>query len=80
MGKEKSTGFTEDDQGVPWYEGRICVPEVKGLKDNIFREAQESPYSIHPGRNKMYHDLKATYLWYGMKRNVVEYVALCDAY
>jgi hypothetical protein len=27
----------------------------------------------------MYHDLKATYWWYRMKRNVVEYVALCEA-
>jgi hypothetical protein len=26
----------------------------------------------------MYHDLKATYWWYGMKRNIAEYVALCD--
>jgi hypothetical protein len=26
----------------------------------------------------MYHDLKATYWWYGMKRDVVKYVALCD--
>jgi hypothetical protein len=26
----------------------------------------------------MYHDLKATYWWYVMKRDVVEYVALCD--
>jgi hypothetical protein len=28
----------------------------------------------------MYHDLKGTYWWYGMKRDVVEYVALCDTY
>jgi hypothetical protein len=26
----------------------------------------------------MYHDLKAIYWWYGMKRDVAEYVALCD--
>jgi uncharacterized protein involved in tolerance to divalent cations len=26
----------------------------------------------------MYHDLKATYWWYGMKREVAEYVALYD--
>jgi hypothetical protein len=26
----------------------------------------------------MYHDLKATYWWYGMKRDVAEYVAFCD--
>jgi hypothetical protein len=26
----------------------------------------------------MYQDLKASYWWYGMKREVVEYVALCN--
>jgi hypothetical protein len=26
----------------------------------------------------MYHDLKDTYWWYGMKRDIGEYVALCD--
>jgi hypothetical protein len=26
----------------------------------------------------MYHDLKATYSWYGMKKDVAEYVALYD--
>jgi hypothetical protein len=54
------------------------VPNIKELKVKILREAHESTYSIHPGGNKMYHDLKATYWWYGMKRVVAEYVALCD--
>jgi hypothetical protein len=76
--EEKLPSFSEDDEGVLWYKGRICVPNVKELKDKILREAQESTYSIHPGGNKMYHDLKATYWWYGMKRDVAEYVALCD--
>jgi hypothetical protein len=76
--EEKSPGFLEDEQGVLWYKGRICVPNVKELKDKILHEAHESIYSIHPGGNKMYHDLKATYWWYGMKRDVVEYATLCD--
>jgi hypothetical protein len=76
--EEKSLGSTEDDQGVSWYQGRICVPNVKELKAKILRKAHESAYSIHPGGNKMYQDLKATYWWYGIKRDVVEYVALCD--
>jgi hypothetical protein len=54
------------------------VPNIKELKDKILREANESTDSIHPRGNKMYHDLKATYWWYGMKRDVAEYVALCD--
>jgi hypothetical protein len=59
--EEKSSGFSEDDEGVLWYKGRICVSNVKELKDKILHEAHESTYSIHPGGNKMYHDLKATY-------------------
>jgi hypothetical protein len=76
--EEKSPGFSEDDEGVLWYKGRICVPNIKELKEKILHEAHESTYSIHPGGNKMYHDLNATYWWYGMKRDVAEYVALCD--
>jgi hypothetical protein len=76
--EEKSPGFSVDDEGVLWYKRRICVPNVKELKDKILREAHESAFSIYPGGNKMYHDLKATYWWYGMKRDVAEYVALCD--
>jgi hypothetical protein len=51
------------------------VPNVKELKDKILQEAHNSAYSIHPGRNKMYEDHKATHWWYGMKREVAEYVA-----
>jgi hypothetical protein len=63
---------------VLWYKERNCVPSITKLKDKILREVHESAYSIHPGGNKMYHDLKATYWRYGMKRDVAEYVALCD--
>jgi hypothetical protein len=76
--EEKSPGFSEDDQGVLWYKGRIYVPKIKELNDKILQEAHKFAYSIHLGENKMYHDLKATYWWYDMKRDVVEYVALCD--
>jgi hypothetical protein len=76
--EEKSPRFTEDHQGVLWYKGRICVPNIKELKDKIHREAHESAYSIYPRGNKMYHDLKATCWWYGMNGDVAEFVALCD--
>jgi hypothetical protein len=44
---------SEDDEGVLWYKGRICVPNVKELKDKILCEAHESAYSIHSRGNKM---------------------------
>jgi hypothetical protein len=57
----KSPEFTEDDQGVLWYKGRICVPNIKGIKNLILREAHDSAYFIHPKGNKMYQDLKFSY-------------------
>jgi hypothetical protein len=33
--EEKSLGFTKNNQGVLWYKGRICVPNIKELKDKI---------------------------------------------
>jgi hypothetical protein len=56
------------------------VPNIKEFKDKILHKADESSYSIHLGGNKMYHDLKATYWWYRMKRDIAEYVAFCDNY
>jgi len=44
----------------------------------ILIETDESAYSIHPGSTKMYLDLKQKYWWYGLKRDVAEYVAVCD--
>jgi hypothetical protein len=58
--EEKSSGFSEGEEGVLRYNGRICVASIKELKDKILREAYQSAYNIHPGGNKMYHDLKAT--------------------
>jgi hypothetical protein len=40
--EEKSPGFSKDDEGVLWYEGRICVPNIKELKAKILCEAHES--------------------------------------
>src|SRR2546430_13487838 len=47
-------------------------------KEQILKKAHETAYSIHPGSTKMYYDLKERFLWYGMKREVAEYVATCD--
>jgi hypothetical protein len=76
--EEKSPGFLKDEEEVLWYKGRIRVSNIKELKDKLLCEAHESTYSIYPGGSKMYHDLKATYWFYGMKRDIAEYVALCD--
>ena len=68
----KALGFHMDDQGTVWFGKRICVPEVKSIRESILREAHDSAYSIYPGSTKMYLDLKERYWWYGLKRDVAE--------
>jgi hypothetical protein len=74
----KTSDFSEDSQGTLWLGKWICVPDLKPIKESILREAHDSAYSIHPGSIKMYKDLKTRYWWNGMKRDVAEYIALCD--
>jgi hypothetical protein len=55
----------------------LCA-DIEELNDKLLHEAHEFSYSIHLGGDKMYHDLMATYWLYGMKRDIAEYVAICD--
>ncbi|XP_070023255.1 uncharacterized protein [Nicotiana sylvestris] len=47
-----------DGDGVLRMRGRICVPNVDGLRELILEEAHSSRYSIYPGAAKMYQDLR----------------------
>jgi hypothetical protein len=76
--EDKALEFNVDEQGTLWYKKRLCVLEVKEIRELILHEAHDSTYSIHPGSTKMYHDLKSRYWWYGIKRAIAKYVALCD--
>jgi hypothetical protein len=50
--------FWEDAEGVIWFKDRLKVPNVHSIREFILKEAHESAYSIHPGSEKMYQDLK----------------------
>jgi hypothetical protein len=76
--EEKAPRFSADEQGMLWYKKRLCILEIKEIRELILCKAHDSAYSIHLGSTKMYHDLKSKYWRYGMKRAIAEYVALCD--
>jgi hypothetical protein len=78
MDKEEVAGFSVDGEGILWYNGRLCVPTIPELKNLIMEEAHNTPYSIHPGGSKMYQDLKETFWWHGMKRDIAFFIARCD--
>ena len=53
--------FSVDQQGVVRYKDRLVVPSNEELRRKILNEAHHSKLSIHPGSNKMYHDLRYLY-------------------
>ncbi|GJV72624.1 reverse transcriptase domain-containing protein [Tanacetum coccineum] len=71
------THFERRDDGGIYFFDRIWIPSVGGVRKLIMDEAHTSRYSIHPGADKMYYDLRDLYWWPGMKRDIAEYVSRC---
>nr|GEX28973.1 hypothetical protein [Tanacetum cinerariifolium] len=63
--------------GSLYFLDRIWVPLMRGVRTIIMDETHKTRYSIHPGANKMYHDIKNMYWWPGMKRDIAIYVSNC---
>jgi hypothetical protein len=69
--------FRQDVDGVLWFKDHLVVPKDFELHCKIMDDAHCSRYSIHPGTNKMYQDLK-NFWWTRMKREIAKYVSECD--
>ena len=73
----KETEFTMNKDGFVYYRDRVCVPNDDELKKSILEQAYSGSFAMHPGSIKMYQDLKTSYWWSGMKRDVSEFVTKC---
>nr|GEU44594.1 hypothetical protein [Tanacetum cinerariifolium] len=59
----------KEDESL-YFMDRIWVPLVGGVRTIIMNEAHKTRYSVHPGADKMYHDLRDMYWWPGMKKDI----------
>nr|GEV24396.1 reverse transcriptase domain-containing protein [Tanacetum cinerariifolium] len=85
--KEENYG-TKDLGGMiknlePRVDGTLClrnrswIPYFGDLRTLIMHVSHKSKYSIHPGWDKMYQDLKKLYWWPNMKVEIATYVSKC---
>ncbi|GKA17679.1 putative reverse transcriptase domain-containing protein [Tanacetum coccineum] len=66
--------------GTLYYLDRIWVPLKGEVRTLIMDEAHKSKYSVHPGADKMYYDLRDRYWWPRIKKDIAEYVSKCLTY
>ncbi|GJW37845.1 putative reverse transcriptase domain-containing protein [Tanacetum coccineum] len=77
-GMDKSFEIRSD--GTRCIKNQSWSPLFGNLRDLIVHESNKSKYSIHPGSDKMYQDLKKLYWWPNMKAIIAEYVGKCLTY
>ncbi|GJU56772.1 reverse transcriptase domain-containing protein [Tanacetum coccineum] len=69
--------FERKEDGGLYLAERIWVPIYGNLRTLIMNEAHATRYSIHPGADKMYYDLRGLYWWPGIKKEIAMYVSKC---
>ncbi|GJU82222.1 putative reverse transcriptase domain-containing protein [Tanacetum coccineum] len=63
--------------GTLCLNGRSWLPCYGNLRTVIMHESYKSKYSIHPGSDKMYQDMRKLYWWPNMKADIATYVSKC---
>ncbi|GJV05934.1 putative reverse transcriptase domain-containing protein [Tanacetum coccineum] len=66
--------------GTLCFNSRSWLPCYGHLRTVIMHESHKSKYSMHPGSDKMYQDMKKLYWWPNMKANIATYVSKCLTY
>ncbi|GJR40938.1 putative reverse transcriptase domain-containing protein [Tanacetum coccineum] len=73
----KPENIKNEDVGGMLVENSKDPEKFRMEKTVIMHESHKSKYSIHPGSDKMFQDMKKLYWWPNIKANIATYVSKC---
>ena len=70
--------YKVDEYGLLWSKDILYILEGGDIQSNILMEFHWTPYSGHPGYQKMIFAVKRHFLWPKLKVNIVMFVTKCQ--
>lgn len=82
QGNEILEGKMLNDEYKIWehiilYKGRAYLPRHSKMKSKIMKEYHDNPFVGHQRYYKTYNQIKETYSWKGLKKDVLKHVQEC---
>ena len=75
--KTKNRQYKETN-GIVEYNGLVCVPRNRTLRESILYAHHDTPVAGHPGRHKTLELIQRNWFWPNMRKDVNKYVAACE--
>jgi len=70
----KAKYFSPGANDILRFRNNVCVPEDDELKQMVSFEGHRSIFSLYPYMTKMYQDLRQSYSWPNMKKDVAKFI------
>ncbi|GJY23739.1 putative reverse transcriptase domain-containing protein [Tanacetum coccineum] len=72
--------FKRKEDGELYLAERIWVLVYGNLRTLVRNESHTTMYSVHPGADKMYYDLRDLYWWPEMKKDIALLISVREDY
>lgn len=76
--ENEAFGLFKYSKKLLWMDDRLCVPNIRELRDRVMFSEHDDPSKGHPGMFKTVQFVKTRFYWKGMEKTIKHYVKTCE--